>query len=157
MDDVLTPRIGNNKLVAKVYSKTGIYPTRKSAKAGAYDVHLPDSLVLEPSETSTVPTGLIIECPKGYDYRVRVRSSVAAQGVIMTTGVGLIDEDYCGAEDELHFILHNLSKERVIFERFARVGQINFVKKPPEIVFQSEPLSYFEDNETRGGIGSTGS
>lgn len=131
-------------------------PTKKTPKAGAFDVRTPHAFRFRDRETITIETGLIIECPKGYDYRLRIRSSLAAKGIIMTTGVGLIDEDYCGQDDQLHLIFHNLSGFEQEFDALERVAQINFVEKPEEIQLVKTSINHFRKNETRGGLGSTG-
>src|SRR5919106_5897593 len=64
--------------------------------AAAYDVEVP------PREIRLVGTGLVMKVPEGHFLAIIARSSTPLKrGLIVSSGVGVIDSDYCGADDEI--------------------------------------------------------
>ena len=56
------------------------------------------------SEVVYVPLGVAIQLPKGFEAIVAPRSSTAKNvGVIMANSIGIIDNTYCGNNDQWHF------------------------------------------------------
>ena len=108
-------------------------------------------LVLAPGARATVPTGLALAIPSGYEGQVRPRSGLAArQGVTCLNTPGTIDSDYRG---EVRVILINLGQEPVTIQHGDRIAQL--------VVGQVARLSVVEgeiDATERGsgGFGSTG-
>ena len=50
---------------------------------------------INPKEMILIPTGLILDIPKGYSVRLYPRSSLALkQGLTLANNVGIIDSDY---------------------------------------------------------------
>ena len=50
---------------------------------------------INPKERILIPTGLILDIPKGYSVRLYPRSSLALkQGLTLANNVGIIDSDY---------------------------------------------------------------
>ena len=115
--------------------------------APAHDVHL------LPGESDVYPTGLIIQAPPSHMLMVAPRSSTWRKwGVSLGNTIGIVDEDFCGPEDELCLYLHNPGREPVEIPRGVRLAQGIFV-----------PVTHATFNvvdgaiaETRGGWGSTG-
>ena len=91
---------------------------------------------------------------------VTLRSSTPRKkGLLIPHGVGIIDQDYCGPEDEILIQVLNFTDQDVIIERGDRIAQGIVVKVENarsgiswHQVDQIEP-----DRQTRGGFGSTGS
>jgi dUTP pyrophosphatase len=53
---------------------------------------------------AVIPLGVCMQLPKGYEAIVAARSSTAKKyGIIMANGIGIIDNSYCGDEDEWCF------------------------------------------------------
>ena len=90
--------------------------------------------------------------PDGYEAHIVPRSSTFKKfHVIQTNHMGIIDNSYCGEQDEWKFPA--LAVEDTIINKNDRICQFRIVKKQPEIVFeQVEKLS----DTSRGGFGSTG-
>ncbi|MEK7187675.1 MAG: dUTP diphosphatase, partial [Patescibacteria group bacterium] len=70
----------------------------------------------------------------------------------LANGVGIIDQDFHGPEDELKLVAYNFSDKPVVIEKGDRLGQGMFV--PIEKV-EWEEVAKIKDT-SRGGFGSTG-
>jgi len=77
--------------------------------------------------------------------------------------VGIIDEDYCGPEDEVkvalikHYNPAEPADQSFVIEKGTRIAQLIFEKNEfPEIEWVEQDNPDFA-GETRGGFGSTGS
>ncbi len=81
------------------------------------------------------------------------RSSLPIKkGLILANGVGILDQDYCGPADELKLELFNITEKEVEIKRGERLAQAMLVKIE-KADFEEMNI---ENNESRGGIGSTG-
>lgn len=107
---------------------------------------------LKPLERKLVPTGIIIELPKGYEAQIRPRSGLSIKhGITLINCVGTIDEDYRG---EVCVPLVNLSQEAYTICPGDRIAQmiISPVQKA-DIVLVEELTA---TTRSSGGFGSTG-
>ena len=83
---------------------------------------------------------------------VCLRSSTPRKlGLMMAQGVGIVDNDYCGEEDELKIQVYNFTDEIVNVERGSRIAQGVFVRVDTPAWNEVEQMS----NTSRGGFGST--
>lgn len=112
-------------------------------------------------ETSTIPNGsielipanIIVEVPEGYMLVVASRSSTPRKkGLTPPHGFGVIDQDYCGPEDEIKIQVYNFSGDAVTIKKGEKIAQGVFVRVDK---FEWEEVDNM-DNDTRGGFGSTG-
>jgi dUTP pyrophosphatase len=99
-----------------------------------------------------VPTGLVIEVPAGHFLGIFARSSTPLKrGLIVANGVGVLDSDYCGPEDEVRIQVMNVTETPVSISRGDRLAQgliLSFVRADWREADASRP--------SRGGFGSTG-
>ncbi|HEC78724.1 MAG TPA: dUTP diphosphatase [candidate division WOR-3 bacterium] len=111
-----------------------------------------EKIVLEPGQFCTVPTGLRIELPRGYEAQVRPRSGLAAvNGIGVLNAPGTIDADYRG---EIKIILFNFGSERFVIQNGDRIAQMIFSR-----VVRAEfiPVDRLQETERgEGGFGHTG-
>lgn len=134
--------------VSKVYlmkSHSGLPMKDKEEVEFPYHYHNDDVLFFK--------LGVGMKLPKGYKANVYPRSSTFKNyGFILTNSVGIIDNSYCGNEDELCAMVY-----------CTRDGVINYGDR----VFQFEPVPVYTHNfsyeeveelaeDSRGGYGSTG-
>lgn len=127
-----------------------VYHTEESA---GFDIAASEDLVIEPGKVAKVKTGLIIQAPVGHFLLIASRSSLAfKKGVMLANGIGVVDRDYCGPEDELTLSFYNFSEEAVEVKKGERMAQGLFL--PVDQVKWVETDEIKEDN--RGGYGSTG-
>ena len=76
---------------------------------------VPSEVALAPSERTSVPTGLVLAVPAGFEVQVRPRSGLALRhGVTVANAPGTVDSDYRG---ELMVILVNLGREGYVIRR----------------------------------------
>ena len=81
-------------------------PRYQTLGAAGADVCAACNVYLRPGERALVPTGIILDIPKGYEVQVRSRSGLAwRDGVVVLNSPGTIDSDYHG---ELMVVLVNL-------------------------------------------------
>lgn len=132
------------------------FPSYQSEDAAGMDLIaatlVGDAVVLEPGERALIPTGLILELPKGFEAQVRPRSGLALRfGVTVLNSPGTIDADYRG---EIGVILANFGNHSFSIRRGDRIAQLVFAR-----VERVELASVGQLKQTvRGpqGFGSTG-
>jgi len=108
--------------------------------------------VIAPLGRALVPTGLILELPKGHEGQVRPRSGLALKhGVTALNSPGTIDADYRG---EVMVLLVNLGSEPFTVERGMRIAQL--VVAPVTQVRIEERNLAGSTARGSGGFGSTG-
>jgi len=110
------------------------------------------TLVLGPGQRATVPTGLRIALPEGYEAQVRPRSGLAAEyGVSLLNAPGTIDADYRG---EIKVLLVNHGTEPFVVGRGERIAQL--VVAPVTRVAWERVSALPESARGEGGFGHTG-
>ncbi len=113
---------------------------------------VPAAVMLAPGGRATIPTGLAIALPPGYEAQIRPRSGLAARrGVTVLNAPGTIDADYRG---EIKVVLANLGAEPFAVERGMRIAQM--VVAPVTRVAWNEVGALPESARGGGGFGSTG-
>ena len=131
-------------------------PAYQSADAAGLDLlaAVADNapLVLAPGKHATVPTGLAVALPPGFEAQVRPRSGLAARhGVTVLNSPGTIDADYRG---EISVILINHGDAPFIIRRGERIAQM--VIAPVVRAELAVAASLSATDRGSGGFGSTG-
>lgn len=107
---------------------------------------------LKPNEFKLIPLGIGMKLPKGYEAHVVPRSSTFKNfGIIQTNHQGVIDESYCGDNDQWYFPAYALRDTKIC--KNDRICQFRVMKKQPSVQFDEVEVL---DNNDRGGIGSSG-
>lgn len=124
----------------------------KLEKGDWVDLRCAEDTIILKDEYALIPLGVAIQLPKGYEALVVPRSSTFKNfGVIQTNSIGVIDESYCGENDEWHFPCYAL--QHTFIPKNTRICQFRIIKHQPVFILQEvEQL----DNPDRGGLGSTG-
>lgn len=141
------------KLQIKVKYFDKEIPKLQKIKQGDWiDLRAAETVELKQGEFKLIPLGVAMELPKGYEAHVLPRSSMFKNfGIIQTNSMGLIDESYCGDNDQ--WFLPVLAMRDTKIEKGERICQFRIVKKMPEVNFvEVEKL----ESPDRGGHGSTG-
>lgn len=126
------------------------YATEGSA---AFDLAASEDITLAAGEVRLVPTGLVIEVPKGMFLAVFARSSTPLKrGLMVANGVGVVDSDYCGPSDEIKVPAINVTSGPVTVSAGDRIAQ-GILLPAPRV--QWDEVSELEA-KSRGGFGSTG-
>jgi len=129
-------------------------PTYQSESAAGMDLlaAVERSLTLKPGARALVPTGLILELPRGYEAQVRPRSGLALRhGLTVLNTPGTIDSDYRG---EVQVLLINLGDKPFAVARGERIAQL--VVQRVERAELSEAVKITNTRRGAGGFGSTG-
>jgi dUTP pyrophosphatase len=128
-------------------------PDYATAGAVGFDLYCREDAVLVPGEIALLPTGVAIATPPGYMLLVTARSSTPRRkGLSVPHGVGVIDQDYCGDDDEIRCQVYNFTDAPVTVRRGERLAQGIFVRVDRAAWQEVASL----DTPTRGGFGSTG-
>ena len=70
--------------------------------------------IIQPGEIELIPANAIVKTPEGYMLMVALRSSAPRKwGVTIPQGVGIVDQDYCGPEDEIMLQVLNFRDKAV--------------------------------------------
>ncbi len=128
-------------------------PTYASTGAVGFDLVTRVTTVVEPGAIALVPGNAIVKVPEGTMLLITPRSSLPRKkGLVCPHSVGIIDQDYCGPQDEIMVQVQNITKEPVTVERGERIAQGIFVR------VEKAEWEEVDDHgtETRGGFGSTG-
>jgi dUTP pyrophosphatase len=126
-------------------------PTYATPGSVGFDVWTAEAADIEPGSIALVGTGLVVATPPGWALLVCLRSSTPGRfGVMQPHGIGVIDQDYRGAEDELRLQLLNFTRETVHIPSGCRIAQGVFVRAEQAVWSEHAP-----DGASRGGFGST--
>ncbi len=120
-----------------------------------FDVFALEETIIPPKEQVLVRTGLVIEAPKPFALFVFPRSSLfRKKGLIFPHSVGVIDFDYCGAEDELRVPVLNFQDQPVTIAAGERIAQLVLLNVLTDL--ELEECQAPPRQGSRGGFGSTG-
>lgn len=127
-------------------------PKFETSGAVAFDLVAREDTVIPPKEIVLVPSNNIIEVPVGFALILVPRSSMPKKtGLSFPHSIGIIDQDYCGPEDEVMVQVYNYTEKEVTVKRGDKIAQGMFVKV--EKASWEEVDSH--NKPTRGGFGST--
>ncbi len=128
-------------------------PRYETSGAVGFDMISRETIAIPPKTLIRIPSNLVIETPQGYALLVVPRSSTPKKkGLLIPHGIGVIDRDYCGPEDEILIQLYNFTDEEVTVKRGERIAQGLFTRVDQMEWHETENMEY---NNTRGGFGST--
>lgn len=120
--------------------------------AVGFDLLARHEVRIPPKSFGLIPNNVIIAIPEGYMLLLTSRSSTARKkGLIPANGVGIIDQDYCGSEDEIKTLFYNTSDTEVIVEKGERLSQCIFVQIGKATWEVKDTIG----TPSRGGFGST--
>ncbi|CVI66449.1 putative deoxyuridine 5'-triphosphate nucleotidohydrolase YncF [Clostridiales bacterium CHKCI001] len=121
-------------------------------KSDWIDLRAAKRVEMKKGDFCLIPLGVAMELPKGYEAHVVPRSSTFKNfGIIQTNHMGVIDETYCGNNDQWFFPAYALRD--TVIEVNDRICQFRIMKHQPSIYFEEMEELKAED---RGGHGSTG-
>ena len=134
------------------YFSNEIDKIQKIDKGDWIDLRSADNIELKAGEFKLIPLGVAMELPNGYEAHIVPRSSTYKNfGIIQTNHQAVIDESYCGDNDQWFYPAYALRD--TVIKTNDRICQFRIIEKQPEITFEEVG---FLNNKNRGGIGSTG-
>ena len=130
-------------------------PSYATVGSAAFDLAAADDQTIGAGEVTLVPTGLVIEVPPGHFLGIFARSSTPLKrGLLVANGVGVVDSDYCGPEDEVRIQVLNVTHDEVLVARGDRLAQ-GIVLPAPRVEWREVEATDLR-RESRGGFGATG-
>lgn len=127
-------------------------PGYETPGAVGFDLLARVETTVAPHSLARIPSNVIVETPPGYMLLVAARSSLPGRkGLSVPHGIGVIDQDYCGAADEILVQVYNFTDAPVTIARGERIAQGVFVR----VDRASWDEADFADRPSRGGFGST--
>ena len=121
-------------------------------KSDWIDLRASETVELKAGDFKLIPLGVAMELPKGYEAHVVPRSSTFKNyGIIQANSIGVIDESYCGDNDQ--WMMPAIALRDTVIHKNDRICQFRiFEHQPPHTIKTVDHLG----NTDRGGIGSTG-
>ena len=118
------------------------------------DLRAGNNVSLKAGEYTIIPLGVAIKLPTGYEAHIVPRSSTFKNyGVIQTNGIGIIDSNYCGNNDEWGMPVY--ATRDTLIHKNDRICQFRIMK-----VQDSEDCTLYKvdhlNDLDRGGFGSSG-
>ena len=121
-------------------------------KSDWIDLRAAEDITLKQGEFKLIPLGIAMQLPDGYEAHIVPRSSTFKNfGIIQTNHMGVVDETYCGDNDQWY--MPALAMRDTEIHVNDRICQFRIMEHQPKIVF--EEVDHLSDTD-RGGIGSTG-
>jgi dUTP pyrophosphatase len=136
-----------------------IVPRYQTEHAAGLDLHAApedgEAIELAPGDIASVPTGLAIAVPVGFEAQVRPRSGLASRhGVTLPNAPGTIDADYRG---EVIVPLINLGRSAFTVEPGMRIAQMVIAPVASVEIVEVAARDHLGETERgRAGFGSTG-
>jgi dUTP pyrophosphatase len=128
-------------------------PDYQTPGSAAFDLAASTNITIAAGEVALVATGLVIEVPTGMFLGIFARSSTPLKrGLMVANGVGVVDSDYCGPEDEIKIPVINVTRAPVAVKRGDRLAQ-GILLPAPRIEW--EEVGELR-HDSRGGFGATG-
>lgn len=121
-------------------------------KSDWIDLRAAETVELKAGEYKLIPLGVAMKLPAGYEAHVVPRSSTFKNyGVIQANSMGIIDESYCGSNDQWMFSAY--ATRDTVIQQNDRICQFRIFTHQPRINFEIREELEAAD---RGGFGSTG-
>ena len=116
------------------------------------DLRSAETITLKAGDFKLIPLGVAMQLPAGYEAHIAPRSSSFKKwGILQTNSIGIIDNSYCGDNDQ--WLMSVYATRDTIINQNDRICQFRIVKNQEPVEFITvEHL----DNSDRGGYGSTG-
>jgi dUTP pyrophosphatase len=128
-------------------------PSYGTDEAAGFDLAASQDVTIAPGRIALVRTGLVIEVPTGHFLGIFARSSTPLKrGLLVANGVGVVDPDYSGPDDEVRVQVLNITDADVHVKRGDRLAQ-GIVLQAPRVTWNE--VEAIRD-VTRGGFGATG-
>ena len=127
-------------------------PVYETPGAVGFDLLNREEVTVAPNAIALIPSNIIVEVPKGYALIIASRSSTPRKhGLTKPHGIGVIDQDYCGDEDEIKIQVFNFTKNPVTIPRGTKLAQGLFVRVDRAEFTETGSIK----KTSRGGFGST--
>ena len=142
-----------SKVKIKLIDKSLPLPQYHTDGSVGFDLYSRQDITIEQQSIALIPLNVIIQTPPDHVLVLALRSSTPKRkNLLIPNGVGVIDQDYCGPEDEIHCQVYNFGNEAVTIKKGERIAQGIFMP----ITKANWQLTDSIKTANRGGFGSTG-
>ena len=139
-------------LIPIKYFAEGLEPIEEKDGGDWIDLRAAEDVEMKAGEFRLIHLGIGMILPKGYEAHMVPRSSTFKNfGIIQTNHQAVIDNSYCGDNDEWLYPAYALRD--TIIKKNDRICQFRIVEKQPRVEFQK--VQHLNEKD-RGGFGSTG-
>ena len=136
----------------KIKYFTDIEPVTPMCKGDWVDLRAAEDVTMKSGEFCLIRLGVGMILPEGFEAHLAPRSSTFAKfGIIAANSVGVIDNSFCGEEDEWKMPAYALRD--TVIKKNDRICQFRIMEKQPPLEF--EAVEHLKE-KSRGGFGSTG-
>ncbi|MDD2510999.1 MAG: dUTP diphosphatase [Syntrophomonas sp.] len=104
------------------WAKIPEYETRGAAGCDLA-IAIQEEIVLYPNEVRSLPSGLAMMIPPGYEAQIRSRAGMAGKGIVVANAPATIDSDHNG---EVKILLLNVTDKPVRVLPGQKVAQMVF-------------------------------
>lgn len=116
------------------------------------DLFTAEDTELKAFDFKLIPLGVAMKLPEGYEANVVPRSSTYKKwNVIQANSFGVIDNAYCGNDDQWMFPA--IALKDTFIPKHTRICQFKIMKNQANIQFN---IVHELEDKNRGGFGSTG-
>lgn len=123
-----------------------------AGKSDWIDLRAAEDVELKQGDFKLIPLGIAMQLPKGYEAHIVPRSSTFKNfGVIQANHMGVVDESYCGDNDQWYF--PTIALRDTSIKAGDRICQFRIMEHQPQLIFEAVDTL---GNEDRGGFGTTG-
>ena len=121
-------------------------------KSDWIDLRSAEDVDMKAGESRLIRLGIAVELPKGYEAHIVPRSSTFRNfGLIQTNHMGVVDNSYCGDDDE--WMVPVMAVRDTHISVNDRICQFRIMENQPPVHFNESGL---DEEADRGGFGSTG-
>lgn len=121
-------------------------------KSDWYDLRSAEEVEMKAGEYRLIKLGVGMQLPKGYEAHMAPRSGTFKNyGIIQANHVAVIDESYCGDNDE--WLYPAIALRDTVIHKNDRICQFRIMEHQPPVQFVK--VEHLE-NKDRGGFGTTG-
>ena len=104
-------------------------------KSDWIDLRAAESVTMRAGEFRLIPLGVAIELPAGYEAHIVPRSSTFKHfGIIQVNSMGVVDETYCGDNDQWFFPAYALRDTEIAVN--DRICQFRIMEHQPRLTFR---------------------
>lgn len=139
------------KVKIKRFDKSLPMPEYKTSGAVGFDLYVRNNETINSHEIKLLKANVGIKVPKNHFCLVQGRSSTPIKFNLMVIP-GIVDQDYCGDDDEFTLEVINLGNKIVKLISGTRIAQGIFVKISKANFIEVSKMS----PKSRGGFGTTG-
>lgn len=150
------------KIPIVVLNENARIPQYAHADDSGMDIYASEDVLIRPSQTLLVPTGIAVAIPNGYEFQIRPRSGLSLKTMLrLPNSPGTIDAGY---RDEIKVIIHNASicdpeKDDQVFDLDVKdnpqgIYRIRKGDRIAQMVLAQVEHATFDLHDTLEGIGT---